>query len=611
MVKHNITSRFALLMLVLMLFSNHTVAMLEASLDRSEMAENESVVLTITTDLSLSTSQSLFNLNTLSIPQPDVSVLERDFEILDRQQNYRVQIDNNRNNSVITWTYTLMPKTKGDIIIPAIEYEGEKTTPLTLRVREHINRSTQDKEVFLEAELDLDEVYVQQQLIYRVRLYYSLDLVSGELEQPNHQDAQFSQLGKQKEFSRYVGNKRFQVIERIYTVFPKVAGELVIPEVNFSGTFIKRRIGRRVFFKDATKPVRVTVKPPPASFSGEHWLPAQSLSVRDVWSNQAREIKVGDSLTRTIQLLALGLEGVQLPPLPYANLDGLKVYPEPGKTSTESHAAGVSGTREEVQALVATQPGSYWLPEVRIPWWDVTKDEERVAILQGRNIQVLAGAGFNPSGSSGSVAPLTAPSRAVNANADPAATDLYSTSAGNDGVSGVWKWTTSALLALWLVTLYLWRRHSSQWRERLRQEDDPITTLNNDMARSLEALQTLARTGSRDFVSAFGLWLVKAEHRHWLQQQTLQELKDNVRPLLNQLQQQCYGMGKGQTGREHQSEQRNGLENRNRTEQSPDTSNSGIDGQLARKIMSELEQRLNKQEGLNDKRLRPLYPGAG
>lgn len=523
--------------LILLGLSGQTQAMLEATLDRTEISENESVELTITGDLKVSSSNNLFNLNTLSIPQPDVSALESDFEILDRQQSYRVQIINNRNESEITWKYSLMPRKKGDLIIPSIEYEGEKTEPMTLRVRENVAQAGQDKDVFLEAEIDLAEVFVQQQLIYRVRLYYALDLISGDLEPPNHQDAVFKQIGKQEEFSRHVGSRRFSVIERTYAVFPEVAGELVIPSVNFSGTFIQRRMGRRVFRKDATDPVTVQVKPPPASFTGKVWLPAQSLSIRDVWSDPAREIKVGDSLTRTVQMLALGLEGVQLPPLPSVDVGGLRVYPEPGKTFNDEHAAGITGNRHEVQALIATQPGTYSLPEIRIPWWDVENNKERVAILQGRVINVLPSAlsSSNPNQSSASTSSQAlSETNNFNQQLNPDQSGLDSASPGS---ATLWQLTTGALFLLWLATLYFWWR-SKSWAT-VSAVANPASHARSQP--SLENLKKLAEQGSTNFIKELTLWLNQFRRNGYVNKHQAAAVEEKIRPILNDLQRSCYG----------------------------------------------------------------------
>ena len=563
-----------------LLLSSTCFARLEAKVDRTEISENESVELKLSTRLNITSSLNLFNLNTLSIPQPDVSSLEKDFEILDRQQSYQVQIINSQNRSVITWTYTLIPKTKGDVTIPALEYEGEQSEPIALKVREANSQSPENRGVFLEAEADTQEVYVQQQVIFKVRLFYSLDLTRGELEQPDHPDARFTPLGKQKEYTRYVGNQNFNVIERTYAVFPEAAGELTIPALNFSGSFIKRRYGKRIYHKDKTKPVTIRVKSPPSGFSGTLWLPAQSLSIRDVWSNPAREINVGDSLTRNIQILALGLEGVQLPPLHTANTVGLKIYPEPGKTETEEHAAGVSGTREEMQALIATTPGTYRLPEIKIPWWDVNKNEERVAILPGRVITVLG----NPATADNRLNGRQTPAVIPPATATPSlktedtltaqasqTTDQYDTS---DNDFSFWKIASATLLVLWFITLYLLWRKPSQIIQTANSTPAPPASM------TFERLMQLAKQGTDNFVHEFNRWLNTAHQEGSIDSRLAATIRNATKPALNALQRRLYG---------------------------PEQANS-LDTESAVNLLKKVKELMDEHDHQSRHELTPLYP---
>ncbi len=514
--------------ILLLLAAGQSRADIQASVDRTEIRENESLQLTVTSSLEVSSTLDLFSLNSLSVPQPDLGAIEDDFEIIDRRQSYRVQIENNQNNSVITWDYTLLPKHEGELIIPPITYENKSTSPITIKVSNNASDTpNQDKDLFLEAEVDQSTVYVQQQLIFKVRLYYSQDLVRGELEHPDLPDAMFKQLGKQKEYSRYIGSRRFSVIEREYAVFPQKAGELEIPQLLFTGTLIERRIGRRIFGKEYSPAVKVKVKAPPASFTGKQWLPAQSLNIRDVWSDPSREMHTGDSLTRTITLQALGLEGVQLPPLPKAQFDGLKVYPEPGNITTEEHAAGLTGQREETQAIIALQSGTYTLPEVRIPWWDVVNDEPREAVLPGRVITVTGtGSSQTPS------APITPPSAVTpdSSTDQPEVGKPESVLPNRGNTNDIWVILTFIFMLLWLLTAWAW------WRARNKKAIQPVMKAPIHTKSDLKALTQMAASGDIAFSNVFLQWLKAENSSGRLSNHDYQELLTNTRPLLNEIQ---------------------------------------------------------------------------
>ncbi|MDG9667690.1 BatD family protein [Hahella sp. CR1] len=511
---------------------------LNVSVDRQEVRQNESLQLTITSKLEVDSALDFFNLNTLSVPQPDVGELDKDFEVMDRQQSYRVQIENNKNNSIITWVYTLLPKRSGDLEIPAVKYKDNESQPIAIKVVETSQQAVakEEKPVFLEAEVDNKSVYVQQQLIYTIRLFYSDDMLRGELTHPDHPDILVKQLGKQKEYTRYVGSRRFSVVERQYVIFPQKAGKIAIPEQIFTGTLAQRRIGRRFYSEEKSPAVEIDVKAPPASFSGKQWVPAQSLSIRDVWSDPAREIKVGDSLTRTISVQALGIEGVQIPPLDSVSADGVKVYPEPESIDTEEHAAGVTGQRKETQALVAIKPGTYTLPAVSIPWWDVTNDVERVATLPERTITVLPGAQSAVVNTPAAPSQTTLADDKTDLSLDSTPEPLSSpTSVPSD--SGVfWPTLSGLLLIAWLATLYAWWRKPTivkpVMREHPRQGAQHI---------ELSQLKKLAKSDVVKFVDLYTRWLQQAALEQRYAHHVLNQLRELSREPLNQLQRDLYG----------------------------------------------------------------------
>jgi hypothetical protein len=70
----------------------------------------------------------------------------------------------------------------------------------------------------------------------------------------------------------------------------------------------------------ASEPIDVEVKPVPEDFPGEVWLPARSMTLEETWSVEPHALSVGDSTTRTLTLVANGLQGSQLPPL--SSLEG-------------------------------------------------------------------------------------------------------------------------------------------------------------------------------------------------------------------------------------------------------------------------------------------------
>ncbi len=535
-----------LLLTALQLACPRLALALEARVDRSELRQGETLQLTVSGAIRLDSAFNLFDLNTLNARAPDTTNLEQSFEILDRQQNYKVEIINNVNQSTVTWTYTLLPRQTGTLTIPPLELEDESTQAITVQVLPELTtKMPGERDLFIETELDQTSGYVQQQFIFTARLFYTGDLIRGELDHPDHTDALFRQVGKQREFSRYVGDRHYKVVERQYAVFPAKPGTLVIPALSFNGHFLDVRTGRRVARKTSTDPVELRVAPPPAAFSGAVWLPAQSYLLQETWSHSAEEIRLGETLTRSIDQQALGVEGVSLPPLPEPVIDGLKIYSEPPQTRTEETAAGLSGQRREVQMIVATRPGIYELPALSIDWWDVVNDRQRTATLPARRIRVrgeaqTGAAGILPHDAGGTAGTGTAgngtPDYPGNSSGE---TSGPSTAPATFSPGTSW-WLSVLLLAAWLATALGWLRDHRR-KVRLAATTSATTTASTPVP-VLDDLRRIACTEPLQMAIWLPLWLQEEKRGgRWggVGDDALEH--GTLRPLLNRLQALRYG----------------------------------------------------------------------
>ncbi|QQD17391.1 protein BatD [Spongiibacter nanhainus] len=409
-----------------------------ASVDRQQLSADETLTLSLTAD------SMLFS------DEPDVSALENDFHILNRQQSSRTHIINGKANSSRQWDYTLAPKREGTLTIPALPMGKYQTRPITVTVTDAPARSaTGSEQVYLESDITPRRAYVQSQLEYTVRVFTSVNFLDASLESPELEDAVVESLGENR-YSKEINGRYYQVIERRYAIFPQTSGELIVPALTLQARVESYRQslldpGRLVVKRSPRH--RVKVMAPPNSFDGPVWLPAKSLSIEENWSRDLGEVRVGDSITRRLEINAEGLLGSQLPDLPETQLDGAKLYPDQPSIDKNTVDSGVLGRRVESTAIIPTQPGDYQLPEIRIPWWNTETSKQEVATLPARRITVLP------------------------ALSDHTATDASTpaTQTGNDELTSItaapqWLWAILALLVISnIVTLVLlWRRrHSS------------------------------------------------------------------------------------------------------------------------------------------------------
>lgn len=379
-----------LLLVFLSLFSVISFAetQLNATVDRSKIYEMDTLNLTIQGQVDVDFSfGGLMNFGLGQSDAPEINGLENDFEILDRQQSYNMQSINGESKAQVLWRYSLAPKTTGNLIIPSAKYKGTETKPIEITVLEGKSptNSSEPPTIFLEVETDKQSAYVQEQIIYTLRLY-TQGLINGELSEPSSTDAIIEPFGEQKKYYRMAFDQRYEVVERKYLIFPQKSGQLTIPEQTFQGISLKN--GKRTRVKDKSDVLLLKIKPPAASFSGKQWLPATSLFLNEQWQGDLEKLKVGDSITRKIEISALGLLASALPPVNLAKNPLYKLYIDKPLTESLQHEAGAQSKRTDSFAIVAINEGEIQLNEIRIPWWDTVNDVERVAIIPARQLNI-------------------------------------------------------------------------------------------------------------------------------------------------------------------------------------------------------------------------------
>ncbi|MBF0137394.1 MAG: protein BatD [Magnetococcales bacterium] len=520
-----------------------------ARVDQSVITEGETLRLT----LSIAGQQG-------RLPQPDLTPLEKDFQILGSSSESNVRIINGHVESMVGLTITLLPQRLGRLTIPALTVAGMKTAPLAIEV---VAAGSQARRgaggglggggggrgaggaggagggavdtgaYFLEAEVDTKTPYVQGQVVLQVRFYRAVVFTEGEITEPVIEDAVVERLGEDRASTTEIKGRTYEVMERRYAVFPQKSGPLTLPGLVFQGQmrvarsagrdpggtgpfandpFFQNFFGRDPFagllaatrpVKLRSEPIQLDVRPRPAEFVGPWWLPAAQITLSEEGLHDPVQIRVGDPLTRTVRLHAKGLAATQLPEIAKPRLDGVNIYPDQPVIQSQPKGKWILGEREEKWAMVATRPGTYTLPAIDIPWWDVTEERAKVAQLPSRTLTVLPAAGgttasggasaVDPpatSAASGGSPPLVAaplpdvvpPGSGKGATgsdaasvgsgssgastipgvaADPAATTIPGGqvgSAGNPAAGGYWPWVAGGLLLAWLATLGLWWR---------------------------------------------------------------------------------------------------------------------------------------------------------
>ncbi len=413
---------------------------------------------------------------------PDFSPLQRDWDILTRSQSSQLQIINSSISRSVIYKLTLMPKKTGTVIIPAVCFGSDCTIPLPIEVASSPRSGKADSSpLLLEADITPQQVVAQEQLLLKVRLLRRIDLISGQLTepQPGGVTAVVKKLGDARSYETRRNGQIYKVIERDYAIFPQGSGTLIIPALQFDGTVADgstrfdpfSRQGQRVRRK--TQPLQVEVLPLPTDLDQRPWIPATTLRLQDDWQQQVPQFVVGEPVTRTLRLIVGGVLSAQLPILQLHLPDGFKGYPDQPYREDQLSRGGITGVLEQKIALVPTRPGHYQLPAIDLDWWDVTAGKWQSAHLDAISIDVAAAAGAVV-GKLPVVAPPAAEQNLPVVTEESLTKSVAATNGSMSPRSGFWPWLSLGLAAGWLLTALLWfRRHHFQPGREVRVEVVP------------------------------------------------------------------------------------------------------------------------------------------
>lgn len=365
---------------------------------------------------------------------PDFSVLMDDFEILSRQASSQLRVINGQPTGTTLWEVALMPRRTGVIDIPAFRVENVASEPLSIEVLETRAPAIDYRVTFMTAEVSTKTPYVQQEVLYTLRLYYLGSLRRGSVDMPAFNHFLSERLVNQNQFETLVDDRLYRVIEWVYALYPQKSGELTITPKNFEGALLRQR--QVEVFQSQSNPLTLDVKPIPDSFpSDATWLPARQIQLKQDWQITGA-FHVGDTLSRRISLEAVGLQASQLPDPVFKEQPGFRVYADPIGQNQHSGQQGMSSSKQQNFTAVFQEAGDIDFSEITLPWWNTETDSLEIARLNARSVTVLP--------STSEEQPL--PEWQANTTNTTATTNYY------------WPILSAIFATLWLATLLLWYR---------------------------------------------------------------------------------------------------------------------------------------------------------
>jgi len=385
---------FGLTVLACLLLPAISIAQeIEASVDRTEVARGETLVLTIRV---FQQRQGV---------QLDLTPLTAEFDVLSTRTSSQIRSVNGAVESWTDYIVTLLPLEEGVLTIPALSINNQQTAAIDIDVINAGPRSNQDSsDLFLQIEVNKESVYVQEQLLFTIQLFYTINGIRNpqftELEMP---DSVIQLIGSPNQYEKLIDGVRYGVYEKRYVIFPQRSGPLEIPDILFRGevtdgssNFVFRNLNTRrvTAFIDG---ITIDVKERPAAVAGFNiWLPAANVSIEESWSSDISNARIGDAIVRTLEIVAAGLDGAVLPPFSPEEIDGANIYPDPPDIQRTFVDGSIVGTRIETTSIVATDSGFVEIPEISIPWWNIDTDQLEYAVVPASRLTVATAQGDIP-----------------------------------------------------------------------------------------------------------------------------------------------------------------------------------------------------------------------
>jgi len=372
---------------------------------------------------------------------PDFEPIRQDFSILNQQKSSNISIVNGSFSRKQQWQLNLMPKSIGHFVIPPISFGQQSSQQISIDVVEEQSHSASNRDIFIEVSLNNLKPYVQQQVLMHVKLYRAVNIGKATLSDPEHDNFIVKKLGEDRHGEVDMNSRRYLLVERTYALFPQQSGNMTLAPISFEGQVMQYN-GQLQTRRIRSSALTLQVQAMPKHVL-EDWLPVQKLEISEAWPDSMPELKVGQALTRTIELRAQGASSAQLPEIMLPASDAIKIYPDKAKLEDEVNAHGILGTRIQSIALVASKAGTVQLPAIEIPWWNTQTQKMEIARLPQRSIHIQAVRNpvvSTPTPEHKQVTPQNSSERHKQENS----------------TTPLWMYSTIGIFLLWLMTLALW-----------------------------------------------------------------------------------------------------------------------------------------------------------
>lgn len=335
--------------------------------------------------------------------------------------------------SSTTYTVTLRAQTEGQYKFGPISLGGVKSNeisyavgaPMPSQTPQSQNPQSQnadpdkptyigkgDGNLFMRAEVSQSSAYVQEAIIYTVKLYSTYEAIKfiGATASPKFDGfvvEESKDISNSLEFETYNGKTYATAIIARYIIFPQQEGNLKVTGNTYTVSVDEREYYHDSFYgnisvarplqlnvtpNDLTVTVKPLPKPVPTDFSGGvgNFTITSSLPRQDYATNQAASIVYTVSGSGNLKY-------INLPDLQKLYPQELEVYTPVTESNVNVGRNEVSGNIKFDYSFMPLESGNFVIPEVKLVYFNPSTGSYETSIAPGYSIDVEKGVGSEKS----------------------------------------------------------------------------------------------------------------------------------------------------------------------------------------------------------------------
>ncbi len=382
----------------------------DASVDQRRIYDNQTLEYTIT-----------IGGEVLNYPVINLDNLE-EWDVISSGTTRNYTWINGQTSQSMDFSFRLSPRKSGNLVLPSqtIVVDGEKhvtkgiqvdvipTSQSQARNQPHQDqpstnaiRRVNDDDLFLEATVDKDTVYVNEQITLTIKFYRAIQpLQTPDYSEPTWTGFWKEDLPPQRTYTQSVNGKAYHVNEIKKALFPTAPGKHTIGQATIAVVVSERgrqdpfsifnnfnsMFGKSKTVTLRTDPIDVVALPlpernKPASFTGTV---GRFNLTADIDKNK---VKVNEPITLTLKITGVGnVKSIVPPVLP--DLPDFRYYESSDNEQTERLNYELGGSRTIEHVLIPKRAGNYSLPAVEFSYFDPDSKSYKTAKTKPMAVEV-------------------------------------------------------------------------------------------------------------------------------------------------------------------------------------------------------------------------------